>query len=480
VHRYRDRVAALRALIDEVAPVAWSDPRWWVLVATAAAAETRRAPPAYLLSDAGADADTLMAWPAPAPRGPAAAIAEAIALARAASSAVGELDGTLEDQPLAGTIALAAGGARFAPGAIDAVAFAVGARVAVAPLAATDAALAGALAALARGELIAPLVPLAARAAFACVAVGDDAWPTARHGHRRAWTAAGGPWLGLARTGDHLLASTSHYAIDGFGHGLLAARVAGAIARAPAVAAAGHAPALPPLAAVAGVAPLAVASRAWPAPVSAPATAQPEPPDDGTTRGTSVPRAVDLAYRFGVILGDELGVRGAMTPTIQIPLAPGDRADPARVRRRVIPALVSVRWTSAGPEPATTFAERAGRAIAREAARAGLASRVYAAGRALPLPLHWKRRVAADGRPALFAPLHDVIAGRGCVSVIALPPDANAPPLCAVSAPARRDPIGSTVITVVGDAAGAATITVTGTGRWGTDAACAALLDRLQ
>src|SRR6185295_4703167 len=37
------RFAELRALVDEVAPAAWSDPRWWALVATIATAETRRA-----------------------------------------------------------------------------------------------------------------------------------------------------------------------------------------------------------------------------------------------------------------------------------------------------------------------------------------------------------------------------------------------------------------------------------------------------
>jgi hypothetical protein len=63
--------------------------------------------------------------------------------------------------------------------------------------------------------------------------------------------------------------------------------------------------------------------------------------------------------------------------------------------------------------------------------------------------------------------------------VIALPPDAGAPPLCAVSAPARRDATGSTVLTVVGGHVGPAAITITGTGRWGSDAACAALLARL-
>ena len=48
------------------------------------------------------------------------------------------------------------------------------------------------------------------------------------------------------------------------------------------------------------------------------------------------------------------------------------------------------------------------------------------------------------------------------------------PSAIAVSMPARTDAIGATVVTVVGD-----TLTIAGTGHWGTDAACAALIDDL-
>src|SRR5688572_31057928 len=160
---YLERLGGLRGLVDEIAPASWSDPRWWALVSTVAAVETLPPRSAYLLSDASPGTDTFMAWPAPRPRDP---IAEAIALGRAAAAAIGGLDGALIDQPLAGAIATGGDGARLAPLALplDTVAFAVGDQVALAPLAATDAALAAAITALAGGALVAPLAPLTAQA----------------------------------------------------------------------------------------------------------------------------------------------------------------------------------------------------------------------------------------------------------------------------------------------------------------------------
>lgn len=221
--------------------------------------------------------------------------------------------------------------------------------------------------------------------------------------------------------------------------------------------------AIPELAVVAGAEPLAFAAREFP----------------------SV-GAVVLAYRIGVMLGDELGVRRGKAPTIQIPVAPGARDDPDRWRRRVLPAVVSVRFADGVAEPFGAFAERAKVAIAREAAGMGLASRVLAAGRALPVPVRWKRRVAASpgGSSPWFAPLFDAIAGRACVSVLRIPPETppGVPPIAApiaASAPARTDAIGSIVVTLVDTGAPSATITVTGTGRWGTAPACAHVIDRI-
>ena len=59
-----------------------------------------------------------------------------------------------------------------------------------------------------------------------CVALGDEPIETARHGHRRAWTERGGPWLGLGRAGGVAVVSTCHLIVDGYGHALITARIA--------------------------------------------------------------------------------------------------------------------------------------------------------------------------------------------------------------------------------------------------------------
>jgi hypothetical protein len=469
---YLGRVAELRHLVDEVGAVSWSDPRWWALVSAIAATEARDSSAAYLLSDADPDADTFMAWPAPRP--PAGrAIAEAIGLARAARAAIRELDGELPGQPLAGTVSVGTRGATIAPlDDVDRVVFAVGDRAAVASLDATDGELAAAIAGLASGTLASPLVGVGAARAFATITVGGDAWPTARHGHRRGWSAGGcdgeagahgpwrrgrhagvaggGPWLGVARAGDHLVVSTCHLAIDGFGHAWLCDRIARSLVL-PDVECADP----PAAAAIAGMSPLAIVHR-----------------DVG-----AVPNVTQLAYRLGVALGDQIGVRGGFSPTIQIPVAPGDRGDPDRWRRRVVPALVSVRWPNGAPETEAAFATRARGAISREAAGRGLASRIVAAGRAIPVPLRWKRRAAGTARPRWLAPISELVAGRACLSLLRAGAVTSLP-LIAASAPGLADDLGSTVITIV-DLGDRATVTATGVGRWGTAAACDALIDRL-
>ena len=51
-----------------------------------------------------------------------------------------------------------------------------------------------------------------------------------------------------------------------------------------------------------------------------------------------------MAYALGRVLHRRAGRRDArFSPTFQIPIAPGDREDPLRWRRRVVPALASVR-----------------------------------------------------------------------------------------------------------------------------------------
>ncbi|MCB9559193.1 MAG: hypothetical protein H6708_02150 [Kofleriaceae bacterium] len=482
------RARELRALVDEVAAVDWRDPAWWALIGGTAAVEglaaRDRAAAAYLVSDGQPAADTFMGWPAPAPATLADAIAEAIVTARAARDAVGELDGTLPDQPLsrAPLRGAASGATRLIAAAPDRVVFVVGGRRVATALSGEpddDLWLARALARAAGGDggvdATAPRGGDDGPPAAIAAVVGDHDPAWARHLHRRAWFAGGGPWLGLGRAGALALASTCHLVIDGYGHALIAARLAAAttapaaLARRHRLAAAAAAvvgdapvPPLPPLPPTATAPPLGVAWR----------------------RLDALPRFAVLGHALGRTLWDDAGVADApMSPVFQVPVAPGDRDDPLRWRRRVVHALLSVRFHDGRAEPVTTFAARARDAIAREAARDGLASRLLAAAAAVPIPLAVKRR-GVGARAGWIAGPVDVLAGRSALSVLRLQPgDAPPPPpLVAVSAPGQvppRDAAHATsVITAIADADGGATVTLAGAGTAGDAAGATRLLDR--
>ncbi len=436
----------------ELAAIADVDARWWLLAAGVALAETQAGPETYLACDAAPDADTFMGYRVLRPRDP---VVDAIHRAKAARTAILELDGTLPDQPLAVTIAHSSGAET--PSDLDVAAFAIGNRCLTAPL--DDPALATVLAAVLRGA-----EPPRWRGAtpFVCVSLGDEPIETVRHGHRRAWTEHGGPWLGLGRAGDLAVVSTCHLIIDGYGHASITARIAGLVdgaAARSASSASGHA-ALPPLGAVAGAVPLAVTWRELPQPT---------------------PRVIPLAYELGRILHRQAGRSDArFSPTIQIPVARGGMDDPMRLRRRVVSATTSVRFTGGVPEPYAAFEARVRDVIAREAAASGLVSRLLAAARALPVPVSWKRRSISAKRTHWFESVAAVIGGRALLSRIAM--DTPVPALCAVSSPSRLatdvDPIGGCVITIVNDGNHAA-ITIGGSGTAGTAGTASAFLDEL-
>jgi hypothetical protein len=297
---------------------------------------------------------------------------------------------------------------------------------------------------------------------FVCVSIGDEPIETARHGHRRAWTDRGGPWLGLGRAGDLAVVSTCHLIIDGYGHASITARIAKLVDGAPtrSAASANGRAVLPPLGAVAGAVPLAVAWRELPQPT---------------------PRVIPLAYELGRILHRHAGRSQArFSPTFQIPVARGRMDDPMRLRRRVVSATASVRFTDGVPEPFAAFEERVRDVLAREAAASGLVSRMLAAARALPIPVSLKRRSISAKRPPWLENVAAVIGGRALLSRIVM--DSPIPALCAVSSPSRLasdiDPIGGCVITIVDDGSHGA-ITVGGSGTAGTADAASAFLDEL-
>jgi len=291
-----------------------------------------------------------------------------------------------------------------------------------------------------------------------CVSIGDEPIETVRHGHRRAWTERGGPWLGLGRAGDVAVVSTCHLIVDGYGHARIAARIAELSAQADD---AGHpGPEPPALGAVAGAVPLAITWRDLPRPA---------------------PRLVQLAYELGCILHRRAGRPDArFSPTIQIPVARGRKDDPLRLRRRIVSATTSVRFEAGAPEPFAAFEARVRDVFAREADGSGLVSRLLAAARAVPVPVSWKRNGISAKRPRWLEAVAEVIGGRALLSRIAM--DCPVPAMCAASSPSRlasdSDPFGGCVITIVDDGERGA-ITVCGSGFVGTADRAAAFLDEL-
>jgi hypothetical protein len=401
-----------------------------------------------------------MGWEAAAPRGMAEAIAEAIVGARAAAAAIAELDGTLPGQPLAVTVRNGSGAARVVPVDAAVVRFAIAGRRHTARVSGEPDELVNLARELARGA--GTRDDSAAPAAIAAV-VGEHDAGIARHLHRRAWSSDGGPWLGIGRAGGLAVASTCHLVVDGFGHAQIAARVAAAEARdaglratltraAAQIVGDAPVPAAPPLA---GTQPLGVAWR----------------------RIARVPRLAELAHALGIVLHAETG--GRFSPTMQIPVAPGTKDDLERFARRVVHALVSVRFDERGDaEALEVFRTRMTAAIAREAGEGGLVTRLVRAASRLPVPLAFKRRRLIGARSSFFDGPVEVIAGRASLSLLRMD---RAAPLVAVSAPGRvlapDDPRTSSVVTVIADPDGA-TITVAGTGGSGTSGGAEALLDR--
>ncbi|CAN5904996.1 hypothetical protein BH11MYX3_BH11MYX3_42900 [soil metagenome] len=443
-------------LHGELAAIAEVDlqPAWWLLAGGAAAAEPGRPRSAYLISDGAPTADTFIGVRAAPPTDP---IRDAIAWAHAARAALRELDGELPDQPLATTILRDRGGAQTVASSLDVAAFAIGDHCVLARLAddiASETALAARLARPAEDRSVISSTP------FVCVSIGDEPLATARHGHRRAWIGGAGPWLGIGRSGELALVSTCHFAVDGYGHAWLTSRICAHHTRLHARAPAGDELGDHRLALVDGRVPLGIAWR----PLRSPA-----------------PRALPLGYALGrALYRVNQNPRARFSPTFPVPVAPGERDDPQRRRRRVVTSTLSVRFVDGEPEPFESFEARARAIIDRDAAGRGLNARLLAAARAAPLSLTWKRAALSTARPRWLDRIAEVVGGRACLSRMRL--DVPLDAACAVSSPARLssadDPLGACVITVIDDGDEAA-ITACGSGLAGTHAAATELLDEL-
>lgn len=476
----------LRSLLDEIATIDWRHPSWWALVAATTLFERwparsgRDLDADYLSSDGGPRSDTFMATPS---RGldAAVAVASAVAMARSAWDALVDLDGTLPGQPLLQELARRSSVIRRrALGRSRRVVFATPVGLYLATLGAdpgSDGELVAQLAALCAEQGGAPhrltrVYPHQDELLEAAVAVSlwREDLESARHAHRRAWNRAGGPWLGVARTADLALVTTSHTVVDGYGHALIAARV---------------------LATPVPVTLIALARRYLGESqlVCAPVQAGACPLGIATGELGEPARFVELLYATGWALERmhrrELSPsqrrNERFTPTMQIPIAPGHRSDPARFRRRVAPGIVALAMHRGVLEHPKVLSARLGELIAREGACAGVLGRVRTAALRLPLPIFVKRRsVGAGVVPHPLVPGIEVLAGRGCLSSLVFAAHERPEiPLYAGSAPALdpsiEDPRGGSVVTVV-QGSDQVTVTVSGTGLAGTEAGARSFL----
>ena len=453
----RSWAARTAELHGELAEIAITDARWWLLAGGAAAVEPWGGEGDYVLSDATPIGDTFIGYREALPVDP---ISDAIMRAKAARTALRELD-HLPDQPLAVTLrgpstngtsnGNGALGAALVPSPLEVAAFAIGDACVFGRL--DDPKLRDQLVAAIRGDQ-----PATWHGAtpFVCVSLGVDPVELVRHGHRRAWINGAGPWLGLGHTGELATVSTCHLVVDGYGHGRIAGRIAELTRKMPTPTGV----VLPALRPVADGIPLTMVWRELPSPS---------------------PRVLPLGYALGKALHRIAGRREAkFSPTFQIPIAPGDRSDPTRVRRRVVPGILSVRFQDGTPEPFAAFEARARAVLSREAAGLGLSSRLLAAARAAPAPLAWKRKSIGATRTPWLERFAEVIGGRACLSKISI--DAPLPASCAVSMPARivtsGDPLGGCVLTILEDANRSA-ITVCGVGIAGTIGTANEMLDEI-
>lgn len=486
------RSPRLWQLHDQLAEISDArDPRGWILSGLAALGDwLPERPSPYLISDATARQDTFMAYERPAADDRASAIVEAVLAAYAARRALRALDGELPEQPLATTLDRR-GPARTVASELTHAAFLLdgqawiaalgpeaGHEAAFSSMLALVCALAGRADAAAAGAVATPrLARLDASAVIPFVTVGLDEEEPAylRHVHRHGWSGERGPWLGLGRSGRLRAVSTSHFVLDGYGHAWLAAAIAAGQEelarryRASLLAALVEEPGQP-------------RSLFGPPPGRAPRLPGLPPPLGVAYRSLPVPspRVTPLAYRFAQLLARRLGT-GAHSPTVFIPIVPGDRRDPLRLRRRVSAAVISVRSDDRGFEPYEPFAARLARTIAAEASGAGILATMHRAAANLPLPLRWKREVIGSHGGRWLGELPAALGGRGCLSSIRMR-ELAAPPLIAISSPvllpSEVDPIGGCIVTIVDDGHHA-TISAAGAGLAGSDGEASALLDEL-
>jgi hypothetical protein len=492
----RDRWRGLREQLDELTDVDWRDPSWWgfaggalalrILADRGAQRDRDRDRHLYLAANGGPRSDNYMGRDAKPPDDAAHAIAQAVTRGTAALETLAALDGTLPDQPLRVALADEAGWLRRrAVDGIDRrVAFVLPSGCYTGELTPdTEAAVATALGAILAGRDAAPVAlrridpesrePTPAAVA---VAVGIHAVHLIQHAHRRAWTAGGGPWLGVGDAPPIEAVTTCHVVVDGYGHARVTSEIFDRVRRDPGalIAAArlglGGVPApVPRLPAPAGAAPLSFAGRA----LSADIGGFPE-------QSYAFGRALERTFRAH--LPDAARKQASHSPTFQVPVAPGDPGDAERRKRRVVHALVALQMSRGAFEPFADYRARLRPLLTRELAADGLLPQLSLGIARSPLPLRVRRwLLQSRHRTHKRMPPYEVITGRGRFSSMRFPRgERPAAPLYAVSSPTLLvtpdDPLGAVVLSLIHHNDGV-TATAAGTGVVGTDDTAAAFLD---
>jgi hypothetical protein len=334
-----------------------------------------------------------------------------------------------------------------------------------------------------------PGEPLAVQAAVA-IAVEPLQLDRARHLHRHAWSAGGGPWLGLGDSMDGPMAlelvTTCHLVVDGYAHVRIAERIFERVDEGT------REQELLEYAAAAGLAPRVGVDGRAPAPHVSRLRLIGEPVGFAgeSLSGTSFSfsrvahafgRALERLYRADLPIAARLAAR--RSPSFQFPVAPGLLDDPARRQHRILVGLLSLRMAGGEFESHDELRARLPSLIAREVAARGLLSRVLGATTRSRLPLAFRRwLLATSGRPHTFIPPIEVLGGRGRVSSLRFPPgERPAAPLFAVSSPglsvSATDGRGSVLLTLVHHDDHHVTATVAGTGLCVTHEAARAFLE---
>lgn len=489
-----------RRQIKAIAEIKGWNPAWWAVVGAAGFGGQRPSKGGdlrglgYRNANGGPWSDTFMARPCTPPATRAERIAWAVLAGRRSIHRIEELASSLPDQPLAATMRAKRGWVTPQPlaDATKAVVFLSAAGALWANLADLgDRDLAAALASwTTSGQLLDHPRSSAAVAvgalrlldfdepaptpAAVAIALNPVSLPAARHLHRQAWTAAGGPWLGLSWTDSLQVASTCHVAVDGFGHCLISDTVL--TQPSPQQLA-------PLLAAIGEINTEQSTSRGtakmWPAASWKQRTALVTARFDHPLSSFSHP-----AYAFGTVLATTFprACSSRFGPTFQVPVAAGNGNDAQRRRQRVRHALLSVRQDSSGFEPLKSFASRLRERLTTEASPSGTLATLERAVLAFPFPAARRYWLATDRPPTGRVPPVTVLTGRGRLSSMRFPAETvPKPPLYAASAPplaaSNRDPSGSLTLTLIHHRA-EVSISAFGTGELGETAPLQEFLDR--